>query len=282
MITPTAKPRLNRLIRIVAIGAAIALALWLVLCLLLFGAQDKLLFYPKKLSIEAFAQAGDPPGVDTVELAMADGTVVRGWLVNNEEKESNLLIYYGGNAEEVSRLIARMGELEGWDIVLMNYRGYGASDGTASETTMCSDALEIYDHFTRMDDYSNGKVVVMGRSIGTGVAVFVASQRDTSAVILVSPYDSMTSMVQEMIPFVPVNLILRHKFNTIERAPGITAPLLNLTGSEDTTIPVCHSKLVADHWGGDMKMVEIEGDHNSMSRQEEYWEEIGNFLTGSD
>ncbi len=279
MITPSVKPKLCRLLRIAEIVSAIAIALWLVLCLLLYGAQDKLLFYPKKLSVEAFAQAGDPPGVDTVELAMADGTVVRGWFVTNKaNKENNLLFYFGGNAEEVSRLIERMGELEGWAVVLMNYRGYGASDGTASETTMYSDALEIYDHFTQMDDYSNGKVVLMGRSIGTGVAAYVASQRDTSSVILVSPYDSMTSVVQEMIPFVPVNLILRHKFNTIERAPGITSPLLILTGSEDTTIPVWHSRLVADHWGGDVKMVEIVGDHNSMSRQEGYWEEIYMFL----
>lgn len=245
-----------------------------------FFFQEKLIFPTQKLSDDAITVSTKIDGIEDIELKMKDGNKIRGWFVKNSiSGKSNLLIYFGANAEEVSRIIPRMAKFQNWSVVLINYRGYGNSEGIPGEQTLFSDSLEIYDYFSNREDINKNNIILMGRSIGTGVATYLAEKRNTSAVILVSPYDSLGSVVKEKCPILPVNLILKHRFDSISRAPSIKSPLLIIVGTEDKLIPVWHSIRLGEAWGGKVSFEKITGEgHNSIDDGEEYWNKINEFL----
>ncbi|MCX7711173.1 MAG: alpha/beta hydrolase [Clostridia bacterium] len=271
----------NKIPGIILKASAMIIILYILVCTALYFYQDKLIFWPQQLSDEARSiSAVKKSGIEELELKMKDGTVIRGWFVkNNGNEKTNLLIYFGGNAEEVSRNLNQVSKFQNWSVALFNYRGYGASEGTTGERTMFSDALEIYDYFSKREDIDRNNIAVWGRSIGTGVAAYLSSQRQASAVILTSPYDSLGSVVKEKMPFLPVGLVLKHRFDSIGRAPSIKSPLLIIVGSEDTTIPAWHSRKLAERWGGKVSFQEIIGeDHNSISKTDGYWNRVSDFL----
>ncbi len=211
---------------------------------------------------------------------MKDGTGLNGWLVkNNGSDRSKLIIYFGGNGDELSYMIEAFDGLDDWSVALINYRGYGQSEGQPGEGNLFSDALESYDYFSSRKDIDNAKIVVMGRSLGTGVATYVAGKRNPAAVILVSPYDSMVSVAQRHYPFLPAELMLRHRFDSISRAPSIKAPLLMLFAPEDTVIPAELSRKLAANWGGAVTVSEIKNaDHNTICAKEPFWASVKGFL----
>jgi pimeloyl-ACP methyl ester carboxylesterase len=243
--------------------------------------QDKLIFYPSQITqAEANDIKKSHNNIEEIEIKTKDGINLKGWLVNDGSKENRgFLFYFGGNAEEVSYLIDEPTGLKNWSLVLVNYRGYGQSQGKVSERSLYSDAIEIYDYFTGRSNIKEPKIAIMGRSIGTGVATSLASQRKCDAVVLVSPFTSLKDVAKIHYPFLPVELVLKYKFDSIKRVPGIKAPALILVAAEDGTIPAKLSYSLAEKWGGKVIVKELPGaDHNSISSDREYWKTIKLFL----
>jgi pimeloyl-ACP methyl ester carboxylesterase len=243
--------------------------------------QERLIFYPQRISDkEAEILMKRNSRVEPISLKTHDNLTIRGWfLKNSSSSKSPLILYFGGNAEEVSYLLDYAEKTKGWSWVLINYRGYGLSEGKPSETNLYRDAISLYDYFAKRDDIDKDRIVIMGRSLGTGVATYLAQMRKTSAVILVSPYDSLVSVGKSVFPFLPVNLILRHRFDSLSRAPFITVPLLVLVASDDNIIPVQYSRKLAEKWGAAYSLIIIKGeDHNTIHDNANYWEAIDDFL----
>lgn len=259
----------------------VVLILYILLCSAEFFLQDKIIFAKPKLSEYAVTVSAKTNNIENLELKMKDGTKLKGWLLKNSKSEkSNLLIYFGANAEELSCTIPRMSKFKNWSVVLINYRGYGASEGTPGEKELYSDSLDIYDYFSCRNDINKKNIVVMGRSIGTGVATYLASKRSISSVILVSPYETLTSVFKEKCPFLPTDLLLKYKFDSISRAPSIKSPVLIIVGTEDILIPKWHSKKLAEAWGGQVNFEEINGaGHNTVDDGDDYWNKIYEYLT---
>lgn len=243
-----------------------------------FVFQDKLIFYPQTISEETLNHISQyKNGIKEINITTKDGTQLGGWHVS--ENKDNLLIYFGGNAEEVSKNIDAVELFEGWSVVLMHYRGYGTSKGNPGEINFYNDALEVYDYLTSIEDKAYSKIVVMGRSIGTGVATYLAYERNVDGVVLVTPYDSLSSVAEKKVPFLPVGILLKHKFDSVSRASKITVPVLMLVAAEDKTIPPFHAEKLAKEWAGQVTMEVFKGEgHNSISKNEAYWTTIGDFL----
>lgn len=250
------------------------------LLLLVFLFQERLLFFPQRVAAERVQELRNRGAIESLELRMSDGVTVRGWLVRNQPKKPlKLLFYYGGNAEELSALIDDSQRFGGYSPVLVNYRGYGESEGNPGEQVLQRDALEIYDALTHRSDVSAAATVLMGRSLGTGIAVHVAANRPHAGVILISPYDSMTSLARLHYPLLPTGWLLRHRFESIRLAPAVKSPVLILAAGGDTLVPLPHSRTLAEHWGGKIDFVEIgPSDHNSISFHPLYWLSIERFL----
>lgn len=246
--------------------------------LLIYLFQERLIFMPQPLGADP-RLANPGAAMEEVSLVSADRVRLQGWLVRAEAETelAPILIYFGGNAEEVSWLVSSAGRYAGWSLLLMNYRGYGASEGKPGEAALFADALQIYDYAAGRA--RGGRVAVMGRSLGSGVAVYLASQRPVAGVILVSPYDSVQSVAEEIYPFLPIGLMLKHRFDSIARAPGIGAPLLCLVASGDRVVPRPHSERLFAAWGGPRQWREIgPADHDGLAGEHEYWDAIAAFL----
>jgi pimeloyl-ACP methyl ester carboxylesterase len=246
--------------------------------LLLYFFQDALIFFPQPTPPQnrsAFA-----PCALSLEH---EGRRLQGWYVSGRvRRERPLLVYYGGNAEEVSGNLPDLGRLEAGAYLFMNYRGYGDSDGKPSQKALCRDALFILDTVTRRESIPLNRVVLMGRSLGSGVAVYVASRRAVGGVILVTPFDSLVKVARHHYPYLPVGLLLRHPFDAAALAPGIKVPALMITGGRDDIIPAPRSERLARLWGGPVETVVIEGgDHNDLQLDASYWTAINRFLSGA-
>ena len=160
---------------------------------LIYFFQERLIFFPQPLTQDPL-KANPGTAIEEVTLVTADQVRLHGWLVKATPTQAPapLLIYFGGNAEEVSWLVSTAGQYAGWSLLILNYRGYGSSEGKPGEAELFADALQIYDYAARRADA--GRIAVMGRSLGSGVAVYLAAQRPVAGVILVSPYDSVESV----------------------------------------------------------------------------------------
>ena len=255
--------------------ARIALAVVVGVPLFVYLLQEKLLFYPQPL--------GKPlkvPNVEEVAITTGDGVTLRGWLVKSHHPlPAPLVIYFGGNAEEVSWLASVADQFGGWSLLLMNYRGYGGSEGKPGERELFGDALAIHDYAVKRPDVMPERVIAMGRSLGSGVAVHLAAHRPLRGVILVTPYDSITEIAKRHYPYLPVSLLIRHPFDSISQAAKINMPLLCLAASNDQVIPVRHARRLYDAWQGQKVWREIPlAGHDSISGAPDYWEAIGAFL----
>jgi uncharacterized protein len=252
------------------------------LCLLAYLTQERLIFFPQRLDEHSAVRIQQSsPRNESFELATDDGIRLRGWRVDGAARPPwPLVIYFGGNAEEVSWLVPQFSHLPDWAALVVNYRGYGLSQGQPSETVLYRDALALYDHATRRPEIDSHRVVAIGRSLGTGVATYLASQRPLAAVVLISPYDSLVQVARGAYPFLPVNLLLRHRFESAARAPSIHAPLLALVAEQDDVVQPERSRRLAQVWGGPARLEVLAGvDHNSIQLHPDYWTLITSFLT---
>lgn len=258
----------------IVVGVAVGLAA------LLYLAQDRLIFYPQ-------AAPGTPPhgpdlAISEVRVATSDGLSLRGWLGRPAAASAQrlpLVIYFGGNAEEVSHMATLAGRLPGWSVLAVNYRGYGGNPGNPSERALFADALAVHDWATARPDVDAGHIVVIGRSLGSGVAVHLAMERPLTGVVLVTPYDSLRAVAQWHYPYAPVSLLLRHSFDSIERAPRISTPLLVLVAARDQVIPIGHARALFAKWAGPKTWREFaQAGHNDLDADPEYWKAMASFL----
>ena len=237
--------------------------------------QDKLIFQTRTLSdIQRSQVAARHPNVSDIFLQAADGTRLHAWHFKSGA-EAPLVIYFGGNAEEVSWMLDQLAQRKStaaW--LLVDYRGYGASGGAPSEDALAADALVWYDFAAQQSK----RVYAFGRSLGSGVAVRMASERRVDGVVLVAPFDSLTAVARHHYPLLPVGLLLRHRFDSLSLAPKLTLPLLCIAATNDEVVPIDHARRLYDAWAGPKRWVEIPTRHNGTDGYPEYWPAIEAFL----
>lgn len=260
--------------------AIVALSLYVLFCMLLYFFQDHVLFHPQPKTIaETSAFLEQHPGFDTLCLVMEDKTRISIFLSKQDSASSkrSLVMYFGGNAEEVSHIAAYKDRFGSCALALVNNRGFGRSSGSPSEKTMFSDALSIYDHLKALPGTDAERIIVVGRSIGTGVATYLSSKRPVKATILITPYESMTAVAREKYPFVPIGLLLKHRFDSETYATTIQTPVLALVAKNDEVIPPPHAYSLLKYWKGESSFLEVEADHNSIMSHEAVWKKIEEF-----
>lgn len=188
----------------------VGLVAYLLLCAVLYFSQDRLLFFRAWAAEEAQANLREMPGVEELRLQLPEGPTLHGWLRPGTKPEHGLLLYFGGNAQEISRwMVYASKRYRRWSVVSFNYRGFGHSEHPG-EAAFVADALRIYDTLMTRTDIRTGPVVLMGLSMGTSVAVQLAAQRPVDGMILISPFDSIRTIAKERYPFAPVDWLLRH------------------------------------------------------------------------
>jgi pimeloyl-ACP methyl ester carboxylesterase len=238
-------------------------------------AQDRLIFFPQPVASTAHLPAATAP----LEIVAADGIRLRGWMRRGTATPAPVVIYFGGNAEEVSWALAERRWPRAWTIVAINYRGYGASEGSPGEAALVADAGTIFDALVARPDVDARRIVAFGRSLGTGVAVKLAAARPVAGVILASPFDSLVALGRTHYPLLPVSWLLRHRFDAAREAPRLHMPMLAIVAGDDAIIPAARSRALFEAWAGPKAwQVVASADHNSLAVPEAFWAGVAAFL----
>ena len=161
-------------------------------------------------------------------------------------------------------------------VYLFNYRGYGGSSGQPTEEGIYSDALSLFDKVQE----KQAIISVMGRSLGSGAATYLASKRPVEKMVLVSPYDSIKSVAQNKFPIYPMFLLLKDKYDSIGRVKEIQAKTIVLMAENDEVIPKKHSLRLISEFPTEQITVKTISDtgHNDISNKMEYYDHLKSFL----
>jgi len=235
-----------------------ALAIYGGLCLLAGLFQRRLIYFPTR-------DIARPVG-STEILKSGDATLV---ITVRPREGAEALIYFGGNAEEVD---ANLGPFEEafprHALYLMHYRGYDGSSGKPTEAHLHADAQVLYDRVRAL----HPEITVMGRSLGSGVAVRLAAHNPVKGLILVTPFDSLLNIARRAYPYLPVSLILRDRYDSRRFAPQVKAPTLILAAQKDELVPRESSQALYRAFPPGVALyLEIAGTgHNTIQNQADY------------
>jgi len=176
-------------------------------------------------------------------------------------------------------MLEELGNAPGASWLITSYRGYGLSEGSPDEAALIADALAWFDHAMTLPGADAKRTYVFGRSLGSGVAVALAAARPVAGVILATPYDSLAAVAKRYYWYLPVDLLLRHRFDSIARAPNLRQPLLCLIAERDGVIPPKHAERLYAAWGGAKEKVLLAGaGHNGTDDDPAFWAAIRKFL----
>ena len=205
------------------------------LLVLMYVFQRSLMYFPDtKRTPPALAGL---PQAEEVALVSSDGEKLIAWHVPPRAGKK-LVIYFQGNAGGLDLRAERFGRLtaDGTGVLALCYRGYGGSTGSPSEAGLIRDALAAYDYAVARQPAA--RIVLWGESLGTGVAVALAAERDVGGVILDAPFSSIADVGAAAYPFAPVRWLIKDSFHSDRRIARVHAPLLIRHGEGDAVVPI--------------------------------------------
>jgi len=204
-----------------------------------------------------------------------DGESIHVIVLNQQAKKA--LIYFGGNAEAVANSAPLYQQVApDYAIYLVEYRGYGNSSGTPSEAALFSDARYIYDQIAT----AHTSISTMGRSLGSGVAAYLASVRKIDKLALVTPYDSILNVASSRYPLYPISLMLNGDYDTLSLIPQLQAPTLIVMAENDRIIPREHSLRLVRAFPPEQVQVTLiaSANHNNITNHQAFREVLQKFF----
>jgi fermentation-respiration switch protein FrsA (DUF1100 family) len=217
----------------------IAVLGYVALAALLYFAQRALMYFPERFRT-APAAAGLPQASEVV-LDTKDGEKVIVWHVPPRGDKS-VVLYFHGNGGALSYRAERFRDLiaDGTGLVALSYRGYGGSSGRPSEAGLIEDARAAYE-FTAAR-YAPERIAAWGESLGSAVAIALATEKPVGRLLLESPFTSAVDVASALYPFVPVRLLMKDQFRSDQRIARITVPVLVVHGALDRVVPFSHGE----------------------------------------
>jgi dipeptidyl aminopeptidase/acylaminoacyl peptidase len=241
--------------RTASLATGVFSLLWLGLTAAIAANQKKLVFNPV-LEPEVRSPRSSGHKTRPVVLRALDGTRLSGWLMTPRSLgTAPAVIYFGGRSEEVSWVVRDAGTLfPGMTVLAMNYRGYGRSHGEPGEELLVNDGKVLFDWLAEHGRVDPARIAVVGRSLGSGVAVQVAQERPAHSVVLITPYDSVLALAKRKFRAVPVEYVLQHPFDSLKHAPSLKAPVYVLRAAMDDIVPHSHTDILVS------KLATLEAD----------------------
>lgn len=254
------------MIRVLIILLGVIALIYAGLCAALFVFQRSLLYFPQPRSL------GNATSMIVLPVEGAEVLVTV-----RPHSGPKALIYFGGNAEDVSqRLPSFSTAFPEHAIFLLHYRGYGGSTGTPSETALFSDAIALFDKVYA--EHQN--ILVVGRSLGSGVAVYLASLRPVDRLVLVTPYNSIQALAANQFPYFPVRWLLQDKFESWKYANQVNVPTLIIAAEHDEVIPRTSTESLLARFCPGVALFKVISDtsHNTIFNSPEYLSLLGSEL----
>ena len=257
----------------------------LILGLALWWLQPRMLFFP----FESLSATPVDWGLDyeDVRFFAEDGVELHGWLISAPTRRStspDTLLFFHGNAGNISHRresIAIFTAL-GLDVLIIDYRGYGRSDGSPSEQGLYADAAAAWTWLTRTRAIPAEKIVIFGRSLGGALATQLAARTQPAALIVESSFDRLQSLAETHYPLLSHLIPLRYRFASVEHMAAVRCPVLVLHSPDDQVVPYRLGQRLYEAASEPKVFVELHGDHNQgfLRSQPQYQEALASFLKG--
>lgn len=239
-------------------GVAICAYVGVIVLVYLF--QSHLFYFPIR-SIDTTPDQIDL-NYEDVWLQTEDGDRIHGWYVPSDDAEWTVLMFHGngGNISHRLQTLALLYDL-GVNTLIIDYRGYGLSEGRPSEQATYLDALSAWQYLVRKRTQPES-IVIFGRSLGGAVAVWLANRVKPGGLILESTFTSVTDMAEHHYPFLPVRYISKYRYDSLSIAENIQGPTFMLHSPEDEIVPYDLGRRLYAALPGKKSFLEMEGGHN--------------------
>ena len=254
------------------------------LALVIFIAQPGLIYYPE--AGRHIIAAPDYVGLayEPIEISTADGETLHGWFVPAPAAKGTMLFFHGnaGNISHRMEYLLMFHRL-GYNTFIFDYRGYGQSSGSPSESGTYLDAQSAWRYLTEAKGIPPARIVLFGESLGGAVAAWLAMNEKPGALVLASVFTSVPDMAAKIYPFLPVRLLSRFDYNTIEYLQSVTCPVFVAHSPQDDIVPFAHGRALYQAASEPKQFLELQGGHNSgfIFMQEDWMKALGKFIDTS-
>jgi alpha-beta hydrolase superfamily lysophospholipase len=255
----------------------IVIGLYIVLCGLLYFFQEKLIFFPQKLDKNYKFEFGHK--FEELNIKLTDGKLING-LLFKADSSKGLIFYLHGNAGNLSTWgeVAKLYTELNYDVFIIDYRSYGKSEGNINgQNQLFDDNQTVYNELKKK--YNEEKIIILGYSIGTGLASKLASTNNPKMLILQAPYYNLTDMMKQRFSFIPT-FILKYKFATNEYLKNCKMPVVIFHGNADEVIYYGSSLKLKEEFKKQDTLITLYGQgHNGMTDNLDYITEMKKILT---
>jgi len=262
---------------------SVLLAFYLAFVGLVYVMQGRLLYLPNMPGRELQATPADVGlRYEDVRLTASDGVALHGWFVPAAGDARGTLLFFHGNAGNISHRLESVRQFHdlGLDVLIVDYRGYGQSEGKPSEQGTYRDAEAAWQHLTHERAVAPSRIVVFGRSVGGSVAAWLAANREPGALIVESSFSSLPALAAELYWFLPVRWLSRFRYPTADYVAAADCPVLVVHSRDDDIIPFHHGREIYEAAGEPREFLELSGPHNGahVLSEERYLEGLDRFL----
>ena len=251
--------------------------IYIVICGLIYLAQEKFIFFPEKLNKEYRFKFYQP--FEELNIKMKDGVLLNGVLFRVDSSKG-LIFYLHGNAGSLRSWgeVAQIYTLLNYDLFMLDYRGYGKSEGTiSSQNQLFDDVQTVYDHIKTK--YAENDIVVLGYSVGTGPATKLASANRPRLLILQAPFYSLIDLKKRYFPIIPT-LLLKYRFESNQYIKDCNMPIVLFHGDRDEIIYYGSSLKLKEEIKETDTLITLKGQrHNGMSINAQYLKALDRILT---
>lgn len=244
-----------------SIGIVLA-AFYALLIGIVYFSQSRLIYFPIRDLGATPADIG--LAYEEVRIAAADGVGIHGWLVPAARPDAPVVLFCHGNAGNISHRLEWLSILHelGLGVLMFDYRGYGRSGGAPDEAGTYADAAAAWAYLTRERAVPADRIIIFGESLGGAVAAHLAMSSRPAALVLSSTFTSVPDLAARHYWYLPVRLLARFEYRTIEYVAHVDAPLLVMHSRDDEIVPFDHGRRIYERAGSRRQFIELSGDHN--------------------
>jgi uncharacterized protein len=234
------------------------------LVLLVLFAQSHLIYFPQVERDFITTPARMGLAYESVAITTADNETLHGWFVSTPSAAKGTILFFHGNAGNISHRMNYLSMFSGLDYntFIFDYRGYGKSSGSPSESGTYQDASAAWRYLTEEKAIPPSDIVLFGESLGGAIAAWLATQHEPRALVLASTFTSVPDLAAQLYPFLPVRLLARFQYSTIDYLQSITCPVLVVHSPQDEIVPFSHGQALFQAASSPKQFLTLQGGHN--------------------
>ena len=250
---------------------------YIVVIIFVYFYQRNLLYHPSENNYQN----------DTIQfnhqeifIKVNDEIKLKSWIINKDLKNFKTLVFFHGNAGDLSNRIYKLNELDklNINILLISWRGFSGNEGYPTEKNLYEDA-EAAIKWLNKKKVSNSQIILYGESLGTGVAVELASKNNFNSIILESPFTSIENSAKIYYPYLPVSFLLKDRYDSISKIKKINSPILIMHGRKDDIVPFFMGKKLFEKANSPKDSYFTDIDDHMMEFNSQLLNKIKDFIT---